>query len=286
MRYVKTKQFDKMYAKAPEQIQRAFDKQLTMLLKDSHHPSLDAKKYGDTNQARVTRGSWRFLLQYRRRPVHHPLDNKTSKMKIDRQTWSTAVAEARQGRGEDRIATAVLPDRIITLVADGAGGVSGGAEAAETLRTELYMYVEGTRWDDWLVAIDRRMSVAPRCGLAAAVVVEIRNDGSVVGASVGDCEAWIFGEGEPRSLIDHQHRKPFLGSGEAVPVPFAAHISGGTLVVGSDGLWKYASGSRIREAAAIRPLEVATAKLVDAVRLKSGGLQDDAAIFIYATEEK
>lgn len=61
MRHVITKNFAKQYAKAPKEIQKAFDKQLCFLLDNSRHPSLDAKPYGDTNQARVTR-SWRFYF--------------------------------------------------------------------------------------------------------------------------------------------------------------------------------------------------------------------------------
>jgi serine/threonine protein phosphatase PrpC len=198
--------------------------------------------------------------------------------------------EAQQGRGEDRVATITLPDRVIAIVADGAGGVSGGAEAAESLCVDFVSFADTQRgsitgWGDWLRwfrSIDQRMSTLPTCGLAAAVVVDIHNDGSLTGASVGDCEAWIFGGGRPReALTSSQCRKPLLGSGKSVPVPFSAHLSGGTLVVGSDGLWKYAKVSQIVEAANVRPLEAATLKLIDAARLKNGKLQDDVAVFVY-----
>lgn len=59
MRFVRTKQAKKDYRRAPEAIRRAFDKQIALLCKNSRHPSLDAKAYGDTNQARVIL-SWRF----------------------------------------------------------------------------------------------------------------------------------------------------------------------------------------------------------------------------------
>ena len=59
MRYILTKKFQKQYAKAPEVVKKAFDKCLKLFLENSHHPSLDAKQYKDTNQARVTL-SWRF----------------------------------------------------------------------------------------------------------------------------------------------------------------------------------------------------------------------------------
>lgn len=59
MRFALTKQAHKMYNKAPMMIQAAFDKQILLLTNDSRHPSLDAKSYKCTNQARVTL-SWRF----------------------------------------------------------------------------------------------------------------------------------------------------------------------------------------------------------------------------------
>jgi hypothetical protein len=59
MRFILTKQALKMYRKAPDHVKNAFDKQVQLLVSNSHHPSLDAKSYKDTNQARVTL-SWRF----------------------------------------------------------------------------------------------------------------------------------------------------------------------------------------------------------------------------------
>jgi mRNA-degrading endonuclease RelE of RelBE toxin-antitoxin system len=64
MRLLRTKHFVRNYSKAPKAIQRAFDKQLLLLLEDLHHPSLRAKKYDEGNnlwQARVNR-DWRFYF--------------------------------------------------------------------------------------------------------------------------------------------------------------------------------------------------------------------------------
>ena len=49
---------------APPRVQRAFDKQLTFLLRNLLHPSLHAKKYDESKdlwQARVNQG-WRFYF--------------------------------------------------------------------------------------------------------------------------------------------------------------------------------------------------------------------------------
>ena len=64
MTLLRTKHFVRNYSKASKAIQRAFDKQLLLLLQDLHHLSLRAKKYDEANnlwQARVNR-DWRFYF--------------------------------------------------------------------------------------------------------------------------------------------------------------------------------------------------------------------------------
>src|SRR5262249_7289847 len=97
------------------------------------------------------------------------------------------------------------------------------------------------------------------------------------GASVGDSGAWLI---DPFvDLTSAQKRKPLIGSGRACPVPFASPFAG-TLLLASDGLFKYAAQSRIRQLAAHPELERIPEMLVDAVRLPSGNLQDDVAVMI------
>ncbi len=198
-------------------------------------------------------------------------------------TFTSRIEAARLGHGEDRIATVALPDRLLAIVADGAGGTSGGAAAAEAICAALSECADSVpaSWGDWLAVLDRKIASAPSCGLAAAVVIELRDDGAIVGASVGDCEAFIYGDGEPIDLTSAQHRKPLIGSGDAVPVSFSARASsGGTLVAGSDGLWRYMSRARIREAASTRPLEALATALVEAVKLRNRTLQDDVGVLV------
>jgi hypothetical protein len=64
MRLRWTCHFARAYAKAPQEIQAAFDKQSALLLQSLRHPSLRAKKYDEERdrwQARVTR-DWRFYF--------------------------------------------------------------------------------------------------------------------------------------------------------------------------------------------------------------------------------
>jgi len=64
MKLVRSVAFERKYAKATERVQRAFDKQSLLLLKNLHHPSLRAKKYDEAQdlwQARVNK-DWRFYF--------------------------------------------------------------------------------------------------------------------------------------------------------------------------------------------------------------------------------
>jgi mRNA interferase RelE/StbE len=64
MKLARTAHFLRSYAKAPDDIQRAFAKQVKLLLDNLGHPSLRAKKYDESRdlwQARVTR-DWRFYF--------------------------------------------------------------------------------------------------------------------------------------------------------------------------------------------------------------------------------
>jgi len=64
MELVRTIRFERSYAKAPQHVQRAFDKQSLLLLQNLNHPSLRAKKYDEAKnlwQARVNK-SWRFYF--------------------------------------------------------------------------------------------------------------------------------------------------------------------------------------------------------------------------------
>jgi len=196
---------------------------------------------------------------------------------------ATRTEESRPGCGRDRVAEIRMPGRTLFLVVDGSGGVPRGDAAAEAVCEAAYAYQDWrmpSDWAGWLGRVDREMSRS-RVGLAAAVVIEIWDDGRIVGASVGDCEAWMFaGDAASRSLTARQARKPLLGEGSAQPVGFQARLGPGTLLMATDGLWKYMKPARIAKAAAIRPLEPACAALVDGVRLKGGALQDDIAVVL------
>ena len=214
--------------------------------------------------------------------------------------YSARVAEARRGCGGDRITAISLPDRIVFAVADGAGGVTGGAAAAEAVcrATTDWCHQEKTADDqslrcqsgisELLARIDRGIADSGTGGLAAAVIINISDDDWISGASVGDCRAWIFDlDGLPAmELTSGQHRKPLLGEDGAEPVSFEGELRNRLLVVATDGLWKYtnlpscAAIMKLAISNPLFPLETLADALIDSTRLPTGALQDDVGLAI------
>ena len=77
-------------------------------------------------------------------------------------------------------------------------------------------------WAGWLVGVDGECPLARRPRRRRRD--RDADDGRIIGASVGDCGAWMFGGGAAsRSLTARQARKPLLGEGTA-PVA-SRHVS-------------------------------------------------------------
>jgi serine/threonine protein phosphatase PrpC len=209
-------------------------------------------------------------------------------MQVHRWTWATRN-EGSVVQSLDRVAVFAQAGVAFAVLADGAGGMAGAAEAAETVITIA------SQWDpcDVLAScgggaasrleamdMDHALARAAHGGQCTAVVVALDGE-SVAGASVGDSAAWMVGE-DLVNLTASQHRKPLVGSGRAVAVPFVADLSGRRVLVASDGLWKYAHAARVREIATIEDSEDAATRLLELVRLPSGKLQDDVSIALLA----
>lgn len=194
-------------------------------------------------------------------------------------------------RGEDRVAIDHHGNDYIIVVADGAGGTGSGAEAAQAVcdgiiaefRTHLNE-LDDILWGAFLNTLDKTMLRTCNGGITTAAVVAI-NNGRVTGASVGDSMAWLVSDFDIIDLTQYQQRQPLLGSGEANPIGFRpmfmnGRIPYGRLLMGTDGLFKYAPPDRIEALARSDDLEKATSSLIDAVRLKSGALPDDVAVVL------
>ncbi len=170
---------------------------------------------------------------------------------------------------------------LVLVVADGAGGMSGGAEAAQYIINGVKNRIGSINLNsdglsDLLSSLDREMADLGTCGETTGVIVAV-SDGGIVGASVGDSGAYVISNTGSENLTEYQIRKPFLGSGRANPIPFSRESLTGTLLVASDGLLKYTSMEKIAATVLAADFESAAHKLVELVRYQSGAMPDDVS---------
>ena len=209
--------------------------------------------------------------------------------------YQIAVAiESSLQNGEDRAEIIDSPQGIVIVVADGVGGQSGGGAAADLTRSLLREgiprftqedWTDSFSWADLLTRTDQMIVSDPEAGMTTCVIIALPIDspGSLFGASVGDSEAWVVTGDDWIELTEHQARlgKSFLGRGDAEGIAFIGELNtGSTLVVATDGLFKYADADKICAAARLEHLDEATRNLVELVRFPSGGLPDDIAVVL------
>lgn len=190
------------------------------------------------------------------------------------------VNRACRGGGQDRVAVFRRGSGLVVALADGAGGVGGGAAAAQFVVDAADAWgAQGTAAAEVVADLDRRLALAMG-GESTAVILALSATG-VVGASVGDSGAWIVRDGSVEDLTIGQNRKPLVGSGTCVPVAFSVGpLRGGTLLVASDGLFKYAKRGDIARVVTQSELGSASAGLVELVTLRSGSVPDDVAVIL------
>ena len=126
-------------------------------------------------------------------------------------------------------------------------------------------------------SIDSEIEMHPETGETTGVFVAI-SETELIGASVGDSEAWFITDQSVVKLTAEQERKPLLGSGRSAPTVFAIPRTTGLLLLASDGLFKYTSEQMILSTIRQGASETVLHQCVDLVRLRSGRLQDDIAI--------
>jgi PPM family protein phosphatase len=183
------------------------------------------------------------------------------------------------GGGQDRARVFELGDELVIALADGAGGTSNGATAAQALVDAVGAL--GRTAHDWSAQLDELDRDPQRLGSgqSTAVIVSIR-DGVLSGASVGDSGAWLLQGPSVIDLTEGQQRKPLVGDG-CVPwrIP-PMRLDGRTLLVASDGLLRYAKRADIVRIASGEDLHAAARALIEVVRLANGTLQDDVAVVL------
>jgi serine/threonine protein phosphatase PrpC len=198
---------------------------------------------------------------------------------------SIICSEAGNLENQDRAGVIFCAERLVLVVADGAGGRSGGAEAAEMTAKLVRENANRLTTDDDCVRllreIDKQVSSDPVAGETTCVVAVVTRS-SIVGASVGDSGAWFVTAKEMYDLTWQQARKPFVGCGAVRITPFnSTDVPAGTLLLATDGLLKYTSPERICEECRKQEVESAKEELLGLVRLQSGVYPDDVTFILH-----
>lgn len=187
---------------------------------------------------------------------------------------------------EDRTLVTHCGDFQLFLVADGAGGIGGGAEAADDLLTLAARYFNNQPEKlspdllcDFLMFADNHIYNSPQSGETTAVIVAVQGD-SVFSASVGDSEAWVIESHDLCELTEGQVRKPLLGSASSVPKSLGLMKTTGKIILGSDGLFKYAKMADIASIVRTYTPKECIPRLLDLVQFPSGRYPDDVAIIV------
>ena len=180
---------------------------------------------------------------------------------------------------QDRAEFFWCDSNLALVVADGAGGMSGGAEAAQFLVEgvkkkigSMSMNTDGV--NELLILLDREMVAIGAFGETTGVVV-VLSDNGIFGASVGDSGAFVVSKTGLENLTAASNSQTFLGSGRAIPIPFTREQLNGTLLVATDGLLKYTSLEKIAATILAADFYSAANKLVELVRYQSGALPDE-----------
>jgi serine/threonine protein phosphatase PrpC len=197
------------------------------------------------------------------------------------------ILKSAAGTRENQDRACVISDDcgVVLLLADGAGGVAGGAEAAAMV-VELAQQYKGCLRDpsgcaSVMQAMDQLILQEESAGETTCALAVVRG-GQSFGSSVGDSGVWILSSTSTVDLTRNQARKPLIGSGSARPVEFSYTVAqeDKKLLLATDGLLKYASGSQIVEVCRARDDEGCAAKLIELVRYPSGRLPDDVTVIL------
>src|SRR5207249_2882281 len=121
----------------------------------------------------------------------------------------------------------------------------------------------------------------PAAGLTTLIGLCVTS-GEVVGAANGDSAAVLACASRPALMLtERQAKNPPIGSGMAAVTGFRAALARPwTLLLMTDGVWKYAGWDKVRACAAGADGEAIRDTLRTAVRLRSGAFPDDFTLVV------
>ena len=206
----------------------------------------------------------------------------------------TSFSESKtDGANEDVVESAQYPlDKAIWILAlaDGQGGRTGGAEAAQTalkravqmaLSVPVQKLLSGWFWTQLLLDVDKAVSNSPDAGFTTFVGVAVTEQ-TIVGVSSGDSQAVLISPtGTAVTLTANQKKNPPVGSQMCHPTPFASPFPANSrLLLMSDGVYKFVPSETIFSKIAELEAKDAIKVIRDLAVGKSGTLYDDFTLVI------
>jgi serine/threonine protein phosphatase PrpC len=198
--------------------------------------------------------------------------------------FDTKAASSRT-HSEDRAEVFEYEDVLIVVVADGAGGLTGGAAASDALVNAVRARIGEQPFDPynmraWVAVLSRADSDIARgaAGGETTAIVAVIGPAGVIGVSAGDSEAWMVGSRTDR-LTEKQDRTR-IGTGQARPTPFHRRTMDGVLVIATDGLFRHTRSDSIAASCGPGTTSDIASRLVDLPRLRSGAYPDDLAVVV------
>jgi len=183
-------------------------------------------------------------------------------------------------------------ERYVCVLADGQGGRSNGALAARTACETVWArsmehpfdsLLQPSIFSTLMYAADNAVCRTEGYTTLAALAL----DGStVLGASCGDSKVFFApgqGGGDEWEIIEwtaKQRKNPPVGSGEAMFTPFShSDVSGGRILMLSDGVWKYCGFDAIKTCFEMASFADAASTLRAATLKRAGlSLPDDFSV--------
>lgn len=175
---------------------------------------------------------------------------------------------------------------LVVAVADGGGGMRSGEAASRSLVAIVeaavgdptFVVERPQPWLDLFHATDSALATSGAHETTGLVVVLTAR--GLFGISTGDSEAWVVTSTAVDNLTIGQHTRHRLGSNHATATTFERSFLAGVLVIGTDGLFKYAAPDVIARIVRGNAIGAAAEDLVELVRLRSGKHADDVAVVL------
>lgn len=185
-------------------------------------------------------------------------------------------------------------DALICVLADGQGGQFGGGVAARAAVEQCLslasshgagQLLERAVWRAILSRADEAVERQSDAGFTTLIGLCVTPT-QICGASCGDSAALLIEGGQFVELTGLQRKNPPVGSGVAMPATFGmARSAGSTLLLMSDGVWKFVGFDVIAAVARAQTREQSGADLVwelRALQLSGNGakLPDDFSVIV------